>query len=213
MITAVALLITVVTFVFIVSPFFRRARPAAMEGDGRIRDLESQRDTTYSMLKELEFDFQSGVLTEADYRDLEARYKNKAISVLKDMDATAGDDTVDDDIEKKVHALRSQKTSRTETVEAAPEDEIEKQVLALRGKKASRVETAMETAPEDEVEDQVRALRSQKSPAETEEDTELRVPSQRKQQRFCTQCGSAAAPEDLFCAHCGTKLTRGGRRK
>ena len=183
MITAVALLITVVTFAFIVSPFFRqRARPVTTAENVRLSELQSHRDTAYSMLKELEFDFQSGVLTEADYRDLEARYQNKAISVLKEMDAAAQGTAVDeqdDEIERQVRTLRGKKGSGVEV-------EIEKQVRALRGKKESGVEV--------EEEKQVPALRQKK-----------------KQQRFCTQCGSGVAEGDRFCANCGTKLGKGGR--
>src|SRR3989304_1428701 len=83
----VALLLTVLTFVFITYPFFKqRFRLAGAVEDETQRELYSKRDTTYSMLKELEFDFQSGILTEEDYRDLETRYKRRAISILKDAD-------------------------------------------------------------------------------------------------------------------------------
>jgi hypothetical protein len=63
------------------------------------------------MLKELEFDFQSGLLTDEDYRDLEARYKNRAISILKEMDTPADKaepekDSLDEEIEKQVQELR-----------------------------------------------------------------------------------------------------------
>ncbi len=83
----IALLITVLTFAFVVYPLLRRRPPSAGSAeDGKLGELHSKRDTTYSMLKELEFDFQSGILTEEDYRNLEANYKGKAISVLKDID-------------------------------------------------------------------------------------------------------------------------------
>ena len=81
----VAILLTVMTIAFIAYPLFRqRQRVAASGGEDRFWELYSRRDATYSMLKELEFDFQSGILTEQDYRDLEARYRGRAISVLRD---------------------------------------------------------------------------------------------------------------------------------
>ena len=83
----IAILLAVLTFAFVVYPFLkRRSRSVESVGDEKLQELYSQRETTYSMLKELEFDFQSGMLTEEDYRDLEARYKGKAISILKDID-------------------------------------------------------------------------------------------------------------------------------
>ena len=61
------------------------------------------------MLKELEFDFQSGILTEEDYRDLEARYKRKAISILRDVDNLEKGTEVEAEIEKQVRELRQSK--------------------------------------------------------------------------------------------------------
>ena len=66
------------------------------------------------MLKELEFDHQSGLLTDDDYHDLETRYKGKAISILKDMEDTKkgdkAEDKVEGEIEKQVRELRQSKS-------------------------------------------------------------------------------------------------------
>ena len=71
--------------------------------------MRSKRDTTYSMLKELEFDVQSGILTDEDYRDLEARYKRRAISILRDIDDLEKETDVEDEIERQVLELRQGK--------------------------------------------------------------------------------------------------------
>lgn len=126
----VALLITALTFAFVAYPLYRqRRRPANPAVDDRLGELLSNRDTTYSMLKELEFDYQSGILSKEDYQELEARYKGKAISVLKGIDGLKDVDGVEADIEKQVLKLRRGKDSQPEV---AAEDDIEKQVLGLR---------------------------------------------------------------------------------
>ncbi len=103
----IALLLTILTFVFIIYPFFRqRLDSIDSTEDENLRELHSRRDTTYSMLKELEFDFRSGILTEADYRDLEAKYKRKAISILKGIDNSKKGTDVEEEIEKRVVELR-----------------------------------------------------------------------------------------------------------
>ncbi|MEE8194611.1 MAG: hypothetical protein V3T73_03820 [Dehalococcoidales bacterium] len=107
----IALLITVLTFAFVVYPLIRRRPPSVGSAeDGKLGELHSKRDTTYSMLKELEFDFQSGILTEEDYRELEAKYKSKAISVLKDIDdlkkGSQPEAEVEAAIERQVQQLR-----------------------------------------------------------------------------------------------------------
>ena len=138
----VALLLTVLTFVFITYPFFKqRFRLAGAVEDETQRELYSKRDTTYSMLKELEFDFQSGILTEEDYRDLETRYKRKAISTLKDIDSLAQGVEAEDEIEKEVLELRRGKARHRPRVaaesrkETTIEAEVEKEVLKLRQQK------------------------------------------------------------------------------
>jgi ribosomal protein S27AE len=110
MIIFVAVLLTVLTVAFVGYPFFRQGSPSSDSAeDKKLRELRSKRDTTYSMLKELEFDFQSGILTDEDYRDLEARYKRKAVSILKDMDDLGKGADVEEEIEKQVQKLRSSK--------------------------------------------------------------------------------------------------------
>ncbi len=106
----VAILLTVLTFGVVIYPFIRRGqRPADSGTDEKLQELRSERDTTYSMLKELEFDFQSGILTEKDYRDLEARYKRKAISTLRDIDDAGKGGGVEEEIEKQVQEIRRSK--------------------------------------------------------------------------------------------------------
>ncbi len=106
------LLMTALTFIFVTYPFFKKSSGLSIAGavaDDKLQELHSRRDTAYSMLKELEFDFQSGILTEEDYKDLEARYKGKAISILREIDSRAKDDDIEDIIEKQVMALRRSK--------------------------------------------------------------------------------------------------------
>jgi hypothetical protein len=123
----ITLLLAVLSFAFIVYPLLRQQpRSAESVEDEKLRELRSRRDTTYSMIKELEFDFQSGILTEEDYQDLEARYKGKAVSILRDSDALEKGIGVEDEIEKQVLKLRRDKGP-------GKEDEIEQQVLELRG--------------------------------------------------------------------------------
>ena len=106
----VALVLAVLTFVFVIYPFFRpKLRPVDSSEDEKLQELHSERDTTYSMLKELEFDFQSGILTKDDYRDLEARYKHKAISTLRNIDDTGRGVGVEEEIERQVQDLRRSK--------------------------------------------------------------------------------------------------------
>ncbi len=111
----ISLLITAATFVFIVYPFFKRRLSAeTMSTDSALKELDSKKDTTYSMLKELEFDYHSGILSEEDYHDLENRYKKKAVSILKELDETKEPSAgMDDAIEREVRRLRQRPAANT----------------------------------------------------------------------------------------------------
>ncbi len=107
----VALVLAVLTFAFIIYPLFKQRSPSAdsVVDDEELPELHSKRDTTYSMLKELEFDFQSGILAEGDYRHLEARYKRKAISILRDIDDLKEGTSAEEEIERQVLEIRQSK--------------------------------------------------------------------------------------------------------
>ncbi len=122
----IALVLTVLTFAFIVYPLLtRRPRSVAAVGDEKLRELHSRRDTTYYMLKELEFDLQSGILSEEDYQGLETRYKRKAISILRNIDGLESSTGVEEEIEHQVRELRRGKSTRVD-------DELESEILKLR---------------------------------------------------------------------------------
>ncbi|MDP3879946.1 MAG: zinc-ribbon domain-containing protein [Dehalococcoidales bacterium] len=138
----VGMLLTVISFAFIAYPLLKqKPRLADSADDENLLELQSRRDTTYSMLKELEFDYRSGILTEEDYHDLETKYKEKAVSILKDIDGSEAVDEEEDEIEKQVRKLRQSKAPpRTQPVmkagkEKPAEAEIEQNVAKLRQQK------------------------------------------------------------------------------
>lgn len=106
----IAVVLTVLAFAFISYPLLRQRAPkVGLTEDEKLKELRSKRDTTYAMLKEMEFDLQSGILTEEDYHDLEARYKKKAISILRGIDDLKKGTNMEDEIEKRVMELRQSK--------------------------------------------------------------------------------------------------------
>ncbi|MDP2729458.1 MAG: hypothetical protein Q8O55_03120 [Dehalococcoidales bacterium] len=195
----VALVLTAATFAFVTYPLLKR-KPALSGSfeDEELGELSSRRNTTYSMLKELEFDFQSGVLTEEDYHDLEERYKKKAISILKGIDNLDKSPEADDEIEKQVLNLRRGKARprrqiSTKSKRGETGDEIEKQVLALRRSRTHRPQTAARAKKETDI--------KQKAEKEVQQ-----MP--REERNFCSQCGSRVEESDFFCSNCGANLKK-----
>lgn len=125
----VSLLLAAATFIFVAYPLLRRRpRAAPSAADDSLQELYSKRDTTYSMLKELEFDHNSGILSHEDYADLESRYKESAISILKGIDSQRTSATdMEAEIERQIQQLRTNGTAEVDI-----DAEIERQVGELR---------------------------------------------------------------------------------
>ncbi len=70
-------------------PLFK-VKVRSFTGDGVDRTLEnllSQREATYSAIKDLEFDHAQGKISDADYNDLHAKYETKALGLLQQLEA------------------------------------------------------------------------------------------------------------------------------
>jgi hypothetical protein len=214
MIELVGLLLALGAVAVVLYPLLSSRKPTAGAPvvDDRLQDLYSKRNTAYSMLKELEFDYNSGILSEGDYRELEATYKRNAISILKSIDLhksgrknknassvfegsnrrniTGGD--LKSDIEEQVRKLRHRKDSNLD-------DEIERRVLTLRSTRTSANLDA-------EVERQISLLRNKGDSATKNAITVNRTRQLPDNGPFCPQCGEKVQDNDRFCRHCGTKL-------
>ncbi len=58
-------------------------------GDDRYAILMSQRNSVFDAIRDLEFDHQTGKLSDQDYKQMRAKYDLKAAEVLQKMDALA----------------------------------------------------------------------------------------------------------------------------
>lgn len=52
----------------------------------RARELEDRKEAIYAAIKDIEFDYQMGKLSEEDFTELRQQYKEEAISLLKKID-------------------------------------------------------------------------------------------------------------------------------
>ncbi len=73
---------------FALYPLFRQERLVyAVErtADARLEDLLSAREATYGAIKDLELDRAQGKLSDADYQATRAKYENKALLILQEL--------------------------------------------------------------------------------------------------------------------------------
>jgi len=76
----------------VLSPLVRGTAAPLTDGPDRIaalRELHALRDVTYETLRDLEFDYHSGKISEADYKELGDRYRAEAVVIVRRIDALA----------------------------------------------------------------------------------------------------------------------------
>jgi hypothetical protein len=74
----------------VLSPLVTHAQAPLTDGPDRVaelRELYALRDVAYETLRDLEFDFHAGKISEADYRELADRYRGEAIGLVRRIDA------------------------------------------------------------------------------------------------------------------------------
>lgn len=102
---------------FIAYPLFTTPRAEISDAPSALESLIAQRDSTYDALRDLDFDFQMGKLSQADYTALREKSKTRAAQILKAIDALNGGGRhpqADAEIEAQVTQLRRAKTDNVE---------------------------------------------------------------------------------------------------
>jgi len=84
----VKILLAVAVVAFVGYPLLREqmAGEEELELPEEDEELYRRKETTYSALKELEFDYKTGKLSEQDFHELDARFKSSALEILEAID-------------------------------------------------------------------------------------------------------------------------------
>ena len=102
MIWLVASLLTIAVATYVTHPLLRPSQKREEEeGEG---ELLSRKEALLSAIKELQFDYELGNLSPEEHRELEEKYKARALSVLRELDRPSPGR--EDDVEKEITALR-----------------------------------------------------------------------------------------------------------
>ncbi len=112
-------LVLVGVLAYIAAPLFAATRARVAPAARANESLLIERDAAYAALRDLDFDFQLGKLSERDYHALRERAKANAAQILQQLDAASmpdnghatldsGPQTADaDDIERAVAQVRA----------------------------------------------------------------------------------------------------------
>lgn len=199
-IIAGTLILSAITIAFVLYPVFRasglgrRHITDSAIGD-QLAELIARRDAIYEAIRDVDFDRETGKLTEEDHRLMRQRLTAEGVRVLQELDHLVQSDVredLEDAIEREVAALRQTRPAGTVEEEAIRREAPE-----------------MVTAPEAAAFD---------GKLITCHSCGGRVQAGAK---FCTHCGASLAltcPDcgvsveagDRFCSRCGAELTETG---
>lgn len=133
------ILILILVSIYVCYPFFSGEKQSNIYIDekdaepGNIEDtpskLEAQKLEVYSAIKEIEFDYGLGKLSDEDYNELRNDYLYRAAQIVKklEQDEPVLHSSSNISIEDEIRAARSSHKIN--------EDEIEREIYRLRGKK------------------------------------------------------------------------------
>jgi len=96
--------------VYVLSPLFKEPKgnlEVVLLAETELDRLLNRKAIVYSNIKDLEFEYKMGRLSDADFRRLEAGYKNEAAIILQKLDQLGAEKNIDENIEKEIAARKS----------------------------------------------------------------------------------------------------------
>jgi hypothetical protein len=94
----------IVICVLVITPLLEARRPA-VEAPPKKQLLEEEHQANIRAIRELDLDFRTHKLLEDDYRNLRAAQVQRGAQVLRELDALAEADEIDQEIESQIASL------------------------------------------------------------------------------------------------------------
>lgn len=96
--------------ILVAYPFFLKEKRASSlkKTETKYDRINSQKEAILLAIKELEFDYYTGKLSEDDFNELKEDYKSRAISILKNIEKVKKDGDKDE-FEKEIMLKRQQR--------------------------------------------------------------------------------------------------------
>jgi len=96
---------------YVVTPLFRKSDSSAdidLFAETEPDRLFDRKEIIYKNLKDLEFEYKMGRLSDGDFRQLSASYKNEAAAVLQELDRLDAHKNIEGTIEKELAVRKSE---------------------------------------------------------------------------------------------------------
>ena len=98
MIISLEILIFISAMFFVGYPIFKKSGIRGLESgvNEALGELIHKKEVVYTSIKDLDFDYRTGKLSEDDYKELKERYELEALHILKDIDDSEREKTTAD---------------------------------------------------------------------------------------------------------------------
>lgn len=169
--------------------------PALIAGRTRAA-LEREKTLVLRSIKELEFDFAMGKISQADFDEMGGRLRARAIGLMQQLDAGGGYKSI---IEHELNARMSGKTGKASGVVAGG-------IAGIAGLKPRATSHATASAEERSAEDHAADEPIVSDGAIVARDFGPVIPTTATA-TTCASCGGSNDADARFCKHCGTKLS------
>ncbi len=106
-------LLSIILLVYVLKPLLQKKYKLVYVPFLKINEkdnLVKKKDEVLAALKEIDFEYQLGKLSEQDYQELKKEYEINALKILKQLDSKNNGNSKNDLIEEEIKAYRFKKT-------------------------------------------------------------------------------------------------------
>src|SRR4030066_867818 len=98
MIISLEILIFISAMFFVGYPIFKKSGIKGRESEVNeaLGELIHKKEAAYTSIKDLDFDYRTGKLSEDDYKELKEKYEVEALHILRDIDDSEREKTTAD---------------------------------------------------------------------------------------------------------------------
>ena len=184
----IALVLSLAALAFVLWPLLKPGPAPVIIEDDRLTELLGRKDAVMAAIKELEFDYNVGKLSEEDYKLYDGRLRRQAMGLLQQIEQmaplSAGLDA----------AMEAEVARRRRVSEPAP--------AAMRQATAAPLAVAS-PAPVGAGQTPATLAQPAVASAAVAPAAVINGPNGSAKPRFCTNCGNRLEPQHKFCANCG----------
>lgn len=129
----IALVISAIAILAVAWPLLKKGPTPVMIEDDRLMELLHRKDQVLASIKELEFDYHVGKLSEEDYQQYDQRLRRQAIGLIQQIEKVAPESAgLDASLESKIQRQRKVLDGTAKAVQPGTDAVIEAEIARRR---------------------------------------------------------------------------------